>query len=178
MKTQIKLLSTCLLLASVLIVPQLAHAVCAPLTGAYGYGLAGSTLNFAVAAQTGVLNFTGAGSFTNTFSNTTFNPNTANLAPVRDDVTQGTYTFNSDCKTGTMVFHGNYESFICVHFAFSLTPGSVPLGSLVYGKGLPKLTLDPLPTVATLTCTDPQAQLTIAPGVTIPTYTGTMAPLL
>jgi hypothetical protein len=197
MKTHINLLAACFSFASVLMVPQAAHALTAPctvasLTGGYGYELRGFTnpvsiyiqgvgllpVSSTVVTQVGRLYFNGDGTFSNKLTFTSGKPDSpvGSGAFYEDlwEVTQGTYTITSDCTKGTLIFHGQGTPYQCVHLAvaFSLQVGL--LGNLTYGQGLPTLAVTPFFADAALSCTDQFAEAWV-PTMFVSNYTGTMA---
>jgi hypothetical protein len=199
MKTHINLLAACFSFASVLMVPQAAHALTAPctaasLTGGYGYELRGFTNTIIgntpfgpgpvaalVATQVGRLYFNGDGTFSNKATFTSGFSGNGSFYEDIWEVTQGTYTISSDCTTGTLIFHGEGAPFRCVHLAVSFSLQVGLLGNLKYGQGLPILAVTPFFADAALSCTDSFAEAFVpSPGPPSPpqfvsSYTGTMA---
>jgi len=196
MKTQISLSAACFLLAGVLMVPQAAHAqlvltppcTAASLSGGFGYELRGTIGGFFlpppippnkafddVRTRVGLLNFNGTGGFTDTFSEEVNGPKDVTQS-TRQNVTQGTYTISSDCKTGALIMHGNVDQSDCVHVAVAFAPTVILLGELPPPPPLvAAFPLVPFITDAALSCTDSDAQVWNSLTQTFSSgYTGTM----
>jgi hypothetical protein len=170
MKNQMSLWVGYLLLAGVCMAPRAAHAQCtnASLVGGWGYELSGmitlSPWYQQFRAEAGLFTFDGAGNFTLT------DTVSINGTVTRGQLSQGTYTVNSNC-TGTLAVHRDPQ---VVHFTFQLaTTSPVLLGTFP----IPTI----MPTDMALQCTDPDAEayFPVQPGIGPgyrSVYVGTAAP--